>query len=221
MNSILRIPAALLLSVLAACTSSDPKKENGSTQQKGSMEQTAGKERTGSMDAVVQWTFSRTSGSRLEFTNGKGIDTKLENPEYIGQLSNGTKAPYLIYAGLSSGDRWIYLYSPDQPPTQKRVRYGFPHTSRLDGRVTFRSRAFAGQVLDDREGLIYYQEQILDDNTPRKTAFSVRVEAGALKHTFAEPETISETLRLLKAGKCIELKSETFSMVSAPAGDPE
>ncbi len=216
----LRLPAALILIALgSSCTRPSGLKE---TDSKGTHREAADTKKTGKREtasetgAVQHWVFSKTNGSRLEFTNGKGINTGLEDLRYIGQLSNGNRAPFLLYAGHKAKDstdsRHIYIYSPDQPLSDKLVRYIFPGTFKANGRLSSRSRAFLGQVLDDREGLLYYQEQFLDDNSTQKTAFSVSVDNGHLKHTLLrDTAKIRETLRLLKEGKCTELESVNVS----------
>ncbi|HEY0894977.1 MAG TPA: hypothetical protein VGE15_00360 [Sphingobacteriaceae bacterium] len=216
----LRLPAALIMVALGlSCTRPAELKETARQEpvsRTEDLKETPAQETVSKPDSVQIWEFNRISGSRLEFTNGKGINTGLDSLQYIGQMKNGSRAPFLLYSGYKahdSSDSWIYMYSPDQLPSEKLVRYKFPGTAEVNGKLSSRSRAFLGQVLEDREGLLYYQEQFAEGRSVQKTAFSVWVENGRLKHTLvSNAGKLRETLELLKEGKCTEIEGKSVSV---------
>jgi len=158
------------------------------------------------------WIFNKASGSMLEFTNGKGLNTRLSNPEYIGQLNNGNEAPYILYSGSSCNNCESKIYIHALAPTAKKnklIRYLYPSTIISNGKTLYKSRMFYGEVLKGRHGLINYLEQYSDDNTMQKSVFLVSLKDGVTKHSvMSNSSQIGETLELLEEGKCKEIKGQ-------------
>jgi hypothetical protein len=164
-----------------------------------------------------QWVFDRVSGSVLQFKNGKGVNTKLFDLKYIGQVSNGVKIPFFIYIGRNCDkcgpdQNRIYVYSPsDTSGAEKGVsRYKYPQTWRYaNGDVYYKSRVFYGQVLNDTKGLLIYQEHSTYkvNATVNKSIFIVNLNDGVKKHYMIHKETgeLKETLQLLNDGRCKEI----------------
>jgi len=167
-----------------------------------------------STKAQEAWIFRKTSGSMLEFSNGKGLNTRLWNLEYIGQISNGDDAPYILYSGNSckNCESKIYLhYLAPSDKKNKLVRYQYPGTIITNGKTLYRARMFYGEVLKGRYGLINYQEQYVSDDFMRKTAFLVSLKDGVTKHSvLSNSGKIRETLELLEEGKCKEIEGRMF-----------
>lgn len=168
-------------------------------------------------DINNQWVFDKVSGSVLQFKNGKGINTRLYDLKYIGQISNGDKIPFFIYTGRSCNNcgpdqNRIFVYSPSDTSAIENGtgRYKLPDTWRnAKGKAFYKSRVFYGQVLKETRGLLIYQEHSTYEVHPtvNKSIFLVNVNDGAKKHYIIHKETgeFKETLQLLKDGRCKEI----------------
>ena len=46
-----------------------------------------------------KWIFDIVAGKTLKFKKGKEFQTEIYELKYIGQVDNGSKAPFLIFSG--------------------------------------------------------------------------------------------------------------------------
>src|ERR1035437_3248128 len=166
--------------------------------------------------ATNDWTFKKVEKSKLVFKNGKTFETNLYNLEYIGQFRAENKAPFLIFSGRECEDCdaniSIYIHSPSDGKivvAYGQNRYEYPGTEKdyQSDTVLLTSRAFYGQVLENVHGVIWYENELLENGKMGKDIFLRHLVNGSLKDTiFEDKGEISETLNLMKKGLCKEIK---------------
>ncbi len=170
---------------------------------------------------VDEWLFDKVDGKVLKFKNRKLFNTNLYNLKYIGQIANDNKAPFLVFSGQDcdecDANISIYIHSPSDGHLNienGKNRYGFPGTERdiENNKPLLKSRAFYGQVLPGIKGVIWYQNQLMENNTWQKSIFLVNLNAGIKKETTSKDiEKLKVTLQLLKQGSCKEIKGIEYS----------
>jgi hypothetical protein len=168
-----------------------------------------------------KWIFDKTDSSVLKFKNGKKFDTHLYELKYIGQIKNGIKAPFLIFSGRDCDECdeniSIYIHSPANGPltvANGHDSYGFPGTEQdyENDSLVYKARAFYGQVLPNINGVIWYQLQLMEDNSYQHSAFLVDLRNGLQKDTvFRDTSKLKLTLNLLKQGLCREIKGVDYT----------
>lgn len=171
-----------------------------------------------------RWKFESVVGSELKFKNGQKFDTKLYRLKYIGQITNGVSAPFLIFSGSDCDECdeniSIYFHSPQNGNLEikdGKNRYQYPGTERdiENDSLIYTARAFYGQVLPHVNGIIWYQQQLMDDNSLQSSVFMAKLNRGLIIDTmFTDTSKLKQTLNLLKQRKCKEIKG--FDYKSEP-----
>jgi len=167
------------------------------------------------------WLFEKVDGSKLVFKNGQTFQTNLFELKFIGQVSNGNKAPFLIFSGRDCNecDANISLYIHSPSDGKLSIKHGensyqFPgtETDYETDSITYVSRAFFGQVLDNTKGVIWYESRLLENGKMGPNVFLSRIEKGSKKDTvFADKGELEETTRLVKKGLCIEIQGQKYT----------
>ena len=167
------------------------------------------------------WLFDKVDDKALKFKNGKVFNTNLYSLKYIGQIANDNKAPFLIFSGRDCNECdaniSIYIHSPSNGHLNVENgenRYDFPGTERdlENNKPVLKSRAFYGQVLPGIKGVIWYQDQLMENKTWQKSIFLVSLNGGAKKETTSKDvEKLKLTLQLLKQGSCKEIKGVDYT----------
>jgi hypothetical protein len=168
-----------------------------------------------------EWLFDKVEGKVLRFKNGKMFNTSLYSLKYIGQITNDNKAPFLIFSGRDCNecDANISIYIHSSSNGHLNVengenRYGFPGTERdlENNKPVFKSRAFYGQVLPGIKGVIWYQNQLMENKSWQKSIFFVNLNGGVKKETTSKDvEKLKLTLQLLEQGSCKEIKGVDYT----------
>jgi hypothetical protein len=168
-----------------------------------------------------KWDFQSSSGSVLKFKNGKTYDTHLYSLEYIGQIPNGNKAPFLIFSGKDCDecDANISIYVHSSANGKLSIdnganRYQYPGKEKdyENNELVYESRSFYGQVLKNTFGLIWYQKDLMDNSKWKKSIFLIQINNGVQKEMLlTEADQLNQTLVLLKKGLCKEIKGINYT----------
>ena len=173
-------------------------------------------------DAKKQiWDFEKIAGNKLYFKNGKQFKTSLYELKYIGQVPNGNKAPFLILSGRDcdecDANISIYICSPADGPLKVESgenSYSLPGTERdlEDKNILFKARAFYGLVLSNIKGVIWYQNQLMENGTWKKSIFLVNLNHPDKKEiSMKDTGQLQETLNMLKHGLCKEIPGVAYN----------
>jgi len=164
----------------------------------------------------MNWNFKNISGSTINFGNGKSFNTHLYELKYIGQIPNGDQIPFFIFSGRDCNECdaniSIYIHSPKDGKLtieNGQNRYQYPGKERdvEDNSLVYKGRTFYGQVLKNTIGVIWFEEQLMEDNSWRKSTYLIKISNGNKKEIVYKNSTqLAETLELLKQGLCKEIK---------------
>jgi len=164
------------------------------------------------------WTLSRVDGSKLLFENGTSLETGLYELAYIGQVPGAAgESPMLIFSGKycteCDANVSIYTHTPGGSTftaAEGRNREKYPGTENHyeTGITLYTARAFYGEVLDNTNGVIWYQTVAQEDG---KTAGFIRLKNSAVDTVYADNGTLEQTLKLFEAGKCAEISGKTYT----------
>jgi hypothetical protein len=163
-----------------------------------------------------QWTFERIESSKLIFKNGRIIDTKLHDLKYIGQIPLENKDPYLIISGVDcdscDANSSIYIHSPSDGELiigSGINTYGEPGKifSYLNDSLVYEGRAFYGQVLENRWGVIWYQKTLMETGKWESSIFFAEIINNKKEdHFLNDTEYFQQTQMMLKKELCKEIK---------------
>ena len=173
-------------------------------------------------DAKKQvWDFEKVAGNKLYFKNGKQFKTSLYKLKYIGQVPNANKAPFLILSGRDCDECdakiSIYICSPGDRPLKVENgenSYSLPGTERdLENKnILFKAKAFYGLVLSNIKGVIWYQNQLMENGTWKKSIFLVNLNHPDKEEiSMKDTGQLRETLNLLKQGLCKEIPGVAYN----------
>jgi hypothetical protein len=197
--------ALVLIILIDACNDSKVKHMSNS-----SADHTLGVNRS-----AAKWAVSRINRSTIEFRNGEHVNTHLYEFKYLGQIENGDRAPFLIFSGRDCDECdeniSIYIHSPsngDLNVVNDENRYEYPGTEKdyENHTLVYKARAFFGEVLPGIKGVIWYQRQLMEDNSLQSSVFLVKLIDGLKKDTvFKNTANLKVTLDLLRNGRCHEI----------------
>lgn len=167
-----------------------------------------------------EWIFEKVQESKLVFKGGKAFETNLFELEYIGQVPVDGKAPYLIFSGRycdeCDANISIYSHSPsdgelDVDFGQNRFQYPGTEKDYETDIVLYNSRAFYGQVLDKAKGVIWYQNNLLENGKMGHSVYLLRIDHDALTDTiYNDNGNIAETIKFVKKGLCKEITGRKY-----------
>jgi hypothetical protein len=170
---------------------------------------------------IINWEFLKVKNDELIFKGGNSYKTDLFDLEYIGQIKADPKAPYLIFSGRDcegcDENINIYIHSPSDGKLRVengQNRYQFPgmETDYETDSLLYTSQAYFGEILEKKYGLIWYENNLLENGKMGKSTFVTYIENGILRDTiFVDHKDLSETLKLLKRGLCKEIKGRKYS----------
>ncbi len=167
-----------------------------------------------------KWEYANILSDTIFFKNGNHFKTNLYELKYIGQIPSGDKVPFLIFSGRDCDECdagiSIYIHSPGNGILN--VDYGangylYPGVQKdyETGSVLYTARAFYGQILDNIEGVIWYQQNLMDDGKMKQHTFLVQMDHGKLKDTsYAGHASIKKTITLMEKGLCSEIQGKTY-----------
>jgi hypothetical protein len=171
--------------------------------------------------AQGNWNFKSVSGSIINFDNGNAFNTHLHELKYIGQIQNGNRSPFFIFSGRDcdecDANISIYIHSPINGKLSieyGKNRYQYPGKERNieDNSLTYKGRAFYGQVLKNTIGVIWFEEQLMENNSWEKSTYLVKIINGKKKEiSYKNSTQLTETLQLLKQGLCKEIKGIDYT----------
>ena len=168
-----------------------------------------------------EWKLARIDSSKLIFKNGRIIETKLNNLEFIGQIPVENKDPYLIFTGVDckycDANPSIYIHSPSDGELivgSGKNTYGLPGRtfSYENDSLLYEGRVFYGQVLENEKGVIWYQKTLMKTGKWESSVFIVEIRNNKKEdQSLTDTGLIQQTLAMLQKGLCkeIEGKSQT------------
>ena len=164
----------------------------------------------------VKWIFNGINGSTLKFKAGKQFNTNLYELKYLGQVENGHKAPFLIFSGRGCDECdeniSIYIHSPSDgnlnvQDGKNRCEYPGTEKDYESDSLVYKARAFFGEVLPGIKGVVWYQQQLMEDNSLQNSVYLVNLNKGITKDPVIRyTDGVKLTLQLLKKGHCQEIK---------------
>ncbi|TAE35388.1 MAG: hypothetical protein EAY66_08990 [Sphingobacteriales bacterium] len=168
-----------------------------------------------------EWLFDKVDGSKLIFKDGHTFETNLFELEYIGQVSADNKAPHLIFSGrdckVCDANISIYIHSPADGKLiidHGQNLYQYPGTEKdydTDS-VLYISRAFYGQVLKNINGVIWYENKLLENGKMGRFVFLTHIKNGTLKDTtYEDTGKLDQTIILKNQGLCKEIKGREYT----------
>ncbi len=169
-----------------------------------------------------EWILEKIDSSKLVFKNGKTIETRLFNLEFIGQIPLENKDPFLIFSGVDcnfcDANISIYIHSPSDGDlivgAGKNI-YGMPGRmySFMNDSLLYESRVFYGQVLENRKGVIWYQNTLMETGKWDKSVFIAEIINNKKIDQFLTDtsELLKQTLSMLDKGLCKEIEGNDYS----------
>ena len=163
-----------------------------------------------------EWTLDRIGKSKLIFKNGRIIETKLHDLQFIGQITLENKDPYLIFIGIDctncDANPSIYIHSPSDGELivgNGKNTYGLPGRtfSYENDSLLYEGRVFYGQVLENRKGVIWYQKTLMESGKWESSVFIAEIRNNNKEdHFLTETGLLEQTLSLLQKGLCKEIE---------------
>ena len=176
---------------------------------------------TTNTQAKTDWAFDRVEKSKLLFKNGQSFETNLFELAYIGQVFAESKAPYLIFSGRDCNECdaniSIYIHSPSDGKLiidHGQNRYQYPGTEKdyETDSILYTSRAFYGQVLEKVNGIIWYENRLLENGKMGRSIFLSRLDNEMIKDTTYEDKgKLDQTISLVKKGLCKEIQGQQYT----------
>jgi hypothetical protein len=172
--------------------------------------------------AQDKWQVKGIEGKAVVFDDGTRFETPLYNLEYLGKLKTNEGPPFLILSGNDcdkcTAPEEIYIHSPAKGPLSLELvanRFPYPgkEFTRKDSMLLYDARVFLGTVLFNKPAaIIWYQKMRMPDGKMHENIFIAEVVNNNLKKSLQPAGTvdINETLRLLDAGKCIEIEGKEY-----------
>ena len=175
----------------------------------------------GKNKGVTTWSLSAIEGSELKFRNGKNLDTKLHDLNFIGQVAVPRQEPFLIYSGrycnYCDARQMLYLAkagepAPDVSYGKNRMMHPGIMTDSASGDILYKARTFYGQVLENTTGLIWYQESLSDYGSYIPNIFLIKLtENGRTDTSFAFSNSyLQQTMNLFERGLCKEIQGREY-----------
>ena len=169
-----------------------------------------------------EWVLEKIDSSKLVFKNGRTIETRLFNLEFIGQIPLENKDPYLIFSGVDcnfcDANISIYIHSSsdgDLIVGAGKNTYGMPGRmySYMSDSLLYEGRVFYGQVLENRKGVIWYQNTLMETGKWDKTVFIAEIINNKKIDQFLSDTSglFKQTLSMLEKGLCKEIEGYDFS----------
>jgi hypothetical protein len=167
------------------------------------------------------WQFDKVVGSKLVFNDNKSIETNLFGLKSIGQIECDGHAPFFIFSGRDCNDCdaniSIYIHSPEQGQIavedgQNRYQYPGKEKDYESDVIFYKARAFFGQVLENIKGVIWYQDQLLENGKRENSVFLAYIDNNTVKDSLlAGNGNLKQTLSLMNKGLCFEIKGQEYT----------
>jgi hypothetical protein len=167
------------------------------------------------------WIFSKVDSSRLLFANGRVVETSLYELTYIGQIPLEHKSPLLIFSGRDCDgcdeNVSMYMQSPSDGKLEVEFgknRYQCPGTETdfETDKLLYTSRAFYGQVLENTNGVIWYENRLMENGNWQHDVFLSWMDHDIRRDTmYYSGIDSNQTFALLKQGLCKEIKGRRYT----------
>jgi hypothetical protein len=168
--------------------------------------------------SLISWSQKldglKIEGNKIVFNDGFIFQTNIYDLGYIGQLKASKKKPFLILTGVQcdSCDAAvsIYIVSPSDGSLKtedKQVRYDLPGRVRTydTNEFIYEGRAFWGEVLPKRLGVIWFQKELNERKEWVESVFFAELVNDNIDGHFIKTD-IKFTLSQLAIGKAWEIK---------------
>lgn len=160
------------------------------------------------------WNTLPKDPSTLIFDNGDTLRTGLPEVQLITKFQSPLGRPWFVFSGLKSSSKEaetsLFVLSPGDSSAIKAIDQPWHMPGRLMSTTEsyYEAEVFAGEVLRDTVGVIWYERFLLPDGT-------WRANTTLLDLSKAEPDTLvlfghgrkSSTINLAFRGKCLMLDS--------------
>ena len=161
----------------------------------------------------------KIKGNKIVLANGEIYDPKLYNLSLVGFIDAETKDPYLVMSGRQcmecDANISIYIQSPSDGSLKNeasQARYSYPgslYDYQTDSLLS-ESRMFFGEVLPERFGVIWYQQQLDTSNNWVSSVYFAEVIGDTLNGNFVEA-SMNETLAQIRKRLASELARVAYT----------
>jgi hypothetical protein len=165
---------------------------------------------TGSVRSIIGWRISRSDRSEIVFDTGDTLRTRATDLHLLNKMVSPLGKSWFIFSGMDNDDpdRLYVLYVVSPGDSLSR---GLQHSWHMPGRlmdhtdagVYYEASVFAGEVLRDTVGVIWYDRSLMPDGQWRSNTTLLQLDRP-------EPDTLvlfgqgrkSSTIDLAMKGKC-------------------
>jgi len=156
----------------------------------------------------------KVESKKVYFKSGQIFETNIFDIGFIGQIKSKTKKDFLILTGRQcqgcDANISIYIHSPSDGSLKNEAlqeRFGIPGKEFYyeNNKLIYEGRAFWGEVLPGRTGIIWFQKSLNDKNVwIESVAFAELIDDQIKTQTINE--SLEKTLFQLKKGVAFEIE---------------
>jgi hypothetical protein len=164
-----------------------------------------------------QVSFDKIKDQTIYLKGGRSIKTNICELKFLGQIVIDIKPSYLIISGkpcnVSDINTSIYIQSSSEASiriSESSPHYGYPGKVNFyeDNSLLSESRAFYGEVLPGRYGIIWFQKDLTGENKWVNSVFFAEIKNGKIEENRND-ELLSKTLEQVASKKAFEINGIT------------
>ncbi|TGL21017.1 hypothetical protein EHQ47_11970 [Leptospira bourretii] len=149
------------------------------------------------------------------------FNSNLYDLQLIGKIKSRNEKEYFVVSGKDCSDcdtsRSIYIHLPERGRLianngENRYKYPGKELSIDSDEVVYSSRAFLGEVLNNKLGVIWYEKRFYPDGNKSDSVFLVTFFNNEIVDQSIEKKlpNIQETIDLEKKGYCYEISGIVY-----------
>ncbi len=186
-----------------------------------SMSQSASQENI-QISIPKSWNILKTEGSFLIFDDGRRINTRIYEMNYLGSLTDSKGFPYFVLSGRTCKECdeniAVFIVNPKNEvrPVSELPKYTYPgrEYDYENNQLKFESKLFIGNCINSYDKsfcLIWLQKSINSSNKSDSSMFIVDVYNDTLRERIIKPQTreYNKNIQLLR--NCKEIKGKEIT----------
>ncbi len=155
----------------------------------------------------------KVENKKVYFKSDQIFETNIFDIGFIGQLNSRAKKDFLVLTGRQcqgcDANISIYIHSPSDGPLKNEAlqeRFGIPGKEFYyeNLKLIYEGRAFWGEVLPGRTGVIWFQKSLNEKSTWIESVAFAEITDDNVK-TGTVTETLDRTLAQVKKGVAFEI----------------
>jgi hypothetical protein len=160
--------------------------------------------------------FDHIDGKTIYFKDSTSVTTNLCGLKFIGEILPANSFRYLIISGRACTSPGAKIFVFIEKPVEDKIIispessfYSYPYSHyNKDGSLFSESRAFYGEILPDRYGIIWFHKIYLSQNNWKYSVFLAEIIREKIVESSTN-ELLSKTLEQVNTGKAYEFKELT------------